>query len=302
MASNSDLITDTRNAARPNSARVTSGRTAGATTLACDNLSGWPTASKVHFVTYTLDSLSKPVTGSQLDCYGIVSGNNINSFTVVDGTDAGNLVNDVVEMLPTAAWGQGLSDWGMAQHSRTGTHVGVTNTGGLTTDTLTVSGASTLTGGTTLPAGDIGTADIAAGAITPEKLLSGSGSSWSYQSYTPTLANITLGNGTMTAGYTQIGKLIDGYLTIVFGTTSVMGSVPTFTLPVTSIAVPNTAMIIGIGNIFNNCNGFASWTTTTTATLRYWDTNNNLGNVTATAPGTWGNTSFITIRFSYPAA
>lgn len=170
MASLTDKITDVRNAARPNSARVSSTRTAGASSLACDNLAGWPTASKVHFVTYKIDSNSNPVAGTQLDCQGIVSSNTITSFTVIDGSDVGHSVGDVVEMLPTAAWGQDLSDWGMAQHSRTGAHVGVNNTGGMTnvgglsTDTLTVSS------GTTLPAGDIGTADIATNSITAAKL------------------------------------------------------------------------------------------------------------------------------------
>jgi hypothetical protein len=120
-ASVADKITDTRNAARPNSARVTSGRSSGAATLACDNLTGWPTASKVHLVTYQINSNSNPVSGTQLDCYGIVSGNNIGSFTVLDGTDNGNVVGDVVEMLPTAAWGQDLADALMASHDRDGT-------------------------------------------------------------------------------------------------------------------------------------------------------------------------------------
>lgn len=183
-ASLNDKITDIRNAARPNSARVSSTRTAGASSLACDNLAGWPTASKVHFVTYQIDSNSNPVNGTQLDCEGIVSSNTINSFTVIDGSDVGHSVGDVVEMLPTAAWGQDLADALTAQHSRTGAHVGVnntggmTNTGGLSTDTLVVNF------GSILPAGDIGTADIADSGITAPKLATNA---------------IKLGNNTSTA-------------------------------------------------------------------------------------------------------
>jgi hypothetical protein len=140
-ASTTDKITDARNAARPNSARVTSGRTAGAASLACDNLAGWPTASKVHFVTYKVDSSSDVVAGSQLDCYAIVSGNNLTSFNVVDGTDTGHAIGDYVEMLPTAAWGQDLSDALMSQHTRTGAHGAITGTslnvtGAVTADTI----------------------------------------------------------------------------------------------------------------------------------------------------------------------
>jgi hypothetical protein len=147
-ASTGDKITDIRNAARPNSARASGSRSAGGVSLACDNLAGWPTASKVHFVTYQIDSASEPVAGTQLDCSGIVSGNTIGSFTVIDGTDTGNSVNDVVEMLPTAGFGQDLVDALMNQHTRTGAHTGIT------TDTITI------TSGTTLPAGDIVAADI----------------------------------------------------------------------------------------------------------------------------------------------
>lgn len=158
MANINDKITDVRNAARPNSTTVSSPRSVGGTTLACANLTGWPTASKIHFVTYQIDSNSNPIAGTQLDCYGIVSGNNIGSFTVVDGTDAGNAVGDKVEMLPTAGWGQDLADALTTEHNRTGTHKNIT------TDTITVSS------GSTLPAGDIGTADLAASAVTTAKI------------------------------------------------------------------------------------------------------------------------------------
>jgi hypothetical protein len=126
MASVNDKITDTRNAARPVSATVTSARAAGGTTLACDALTGWPTASKVHFVTYQIDSESNLVAGSQLDCYGIVSGTSITQIVVVDGTDNGSGVGDKAQMVPTAAWGQDLSDALMEEHDRGGMHTDVT--------------------------------------------------------------------------------------------------------------------------------------------------------------------------------
>jgi hypothetical protein len=140
MAALTDKFTDTRNGARPNSAKVNSPRSAGGVTLVCDNLVGWPTASKVHFVTYKIDSSSVVMAGTQLDCYGIVSGNSIGSFTVVDGTDVGHAVNDVVEILPTAAWGQDLADALTSQHTRIGGHKSIT------TDTLATTGNVTVAG------------------------------------------------------------------------------------------------------------------------------------------------------------
>lgn len=120
MASLSDKVTDTRNAGRPQSATVTIARNIGATTLSCNALTGWPTASKVHFVTYQVDTNGNPVAGTQLDCYGIVSGTDITQIVVVDGTDGGNALGDTVEMLPTAAWGQDLADALTTSLDRTG--------------------------------------------------------------------------------------------------------------------------------------------------------------------------------------
>lgn len=112
-ASTADKLTATFNSANPNVARVTSNRTAGTTTLACDNLAGWPTASKVHFATYRIDANNNVISGSQIDWSGIVSGNNITSLTRLAGaTDAGSTIGDVVEAMPTGSWAQGIFDWG----------------------------------------------------------------------------------------------------------------------------------------------------------------------------------------------
>lgn len=121
-ASLTDLFTDVRNSARPNTTTVTVLRASAATNLTCNSLIGWPIASKVHFVTYQTDTNNNVVAGTQLDCYGIVSGNTITNMVVVDGTDGGNSVGDVVEMLPTAAWAQDLADGLMNEHDREGIH------------------------------------------------------------------------------------------------------------------------------------------------------------------------------------
>ena len=121
MAS-TDKITDVYNAARPNSARATATRAVGGTTLTCDDLTGWPTASKVHFATYQIDSNSDVVAGTQADWEGEVSGSSIGSLVLRGGTDNGNASGDVVEMLPTAAWAQDLADGINLEHSRAGAH------------------------------------------------------------------------------------------------------------------------------------------------------------------------------------
>jgi len=104
-----DLITDTFNSANPNVAKVTAGRTAGALSLSCDNLAGWPTVAAVHFSTYKIDTTGAVVAGSQIDWKGLVAGNTIGTMTRKAGaTDAGNAIGDIVEMNPTGSWGHDL--------------------------------------------------------------------------------------------------------------------------------------------------------------------------------------------------
>ena len=56
-----------------------------------------------------------------------------------------------------------------------------------------------------------------------------------WTSYTPTLTNLTLGNGALTARWRQIGKMVDVRFTFQLGSTSAVGNDPTFTLPKTSV-------------------------------------------------------------------
>jgi hypothetical protein len=79
---------------------------------------------------------------------------------------------------------------GYEEHKQTGAHSDIT-ADTITTPTLTV------TSGTTLPAGDIVTADLAAGAVTNAKLATSAGeigAAWA--SWTPTWTNLTVGNAT----------------------------------------------------------------------------------------------------------
>lgn len=73
---------------------------------------------------------------------------------------------------------------------------------------------------------------IASAAITPEKLVASTGTSWAYTSYSPTLTNVTEGNGTKVAYYRQIGKTVHYFGHFIFGTTSSMGSSPSLGIPV----------------------------------------------------------------------
>lgn len=84
---------------------------------------------------------------------------------------------------------------------------------------------------------------IASGAITPEKLISGAGTSWVWQSYTPTLVGWS-STTTKVCRYEQIGKTI--YLNVNISGTSNSASL-TISLPVSART--------GIG--YNATTGFA---------------------------------------------
>lgn len=131
-------FTDTFNTTNPNSARVATSRTSGAASLTCDNLAGWPTVSKVHFATYTIDTNNAKVAGSQIDWTGIVSGNTIGSMTRMAGaTDNGNTIGQVVEMMPTASWAHDVYSGLTAEHNQDGSHSAITATSIVTSGNIT---------------------------------------------------------------------------------------------------------------------------------------------------------------------
>ena len=228
MAS-TDKITDVYNAARPNSARATATRAVGGTTLTCDDLTGWPTASKVHFATYQIDSNSDVVAGTQTDWEGEVSGSSIGSLLLRGGTDQGNASGDVVEMLPTAAWAQDLADGINLEHSRTGAHEEELITS-RTADTSPASGDSILTSDVSdsnnlkkvtisnlfanIPAGSVETADIADDAVTPDKMNFGADTATVLTSETTTAtspADLTTPGPAVTVTVPASGKVLVAY-------------------------------------------------------------------------------------------
>jgi hypothetical protein len=64
--------------------------------------------------------------------------------------------------------------------------------------------------------------------------LAGFGGAWT--AWTPTLANLTLGNGALTAAYIQVGKTVHWRMSLVVGSTTVVGTNATLTVPVAEVA------------------------------------------------------------------
>lgn len=132
------------------------------------------------------------------------------------------------------------------------------------------------------------------------------GPAWT--TWTPTLTNMTLGNGTVTARYTQIGKTVTGWFVFVLGSTSTMGSGPTFSTPVNIGASLTSNTLVPIGRVkildsgtqqfFGACNP----NTATTIALTVESTSGTYNidaAITATIPMTWAVNDAIACFFQY---
>lgn len=135
------------------------------------------------------------------------------------------------------------------------------------------------------------------------------GGAW--PTWTPTLTNMTLGNGTVTAKYIQIGKTVFFRFAFVFGSTSAMGSIPRFSLPVTAASHAGSlgSILLGTANAYDNAtNNFdcvAVLNSTTDAIIRVIQasgTNSLQANITSTNPMTWTTSDELHVIGQYEAA
>lgn len=144
-----------------------------------------------------------------------------------------------------------------------------------------------------------------------------SGSAWSgvgptsgaWRSWTPTLTNMTQGNGTVTARYMRIGRMIAYKFQFTLGSTSTVGTDPTFSVPVTAAAQAeldmNTCRLTEVGTPTNRFFGWAVGATTSTVQVGAMEVIVGIlsrTQVTATAPFTWGNTDQMFVSGVYEAS
>lgn len=151
---------------------------------------------------------------------------------------------------------------------------------------------------------------ITDGTITPAELMSGTGSSWAWQPWTPSWTNLTIGNGVNSSTYVQHGKTVFYKLEFTVGSTTVVGTNPTFSFPVESISyIAQFVQIIGRGILYDVsagafCAGTALWSTTTTALVAVENasaTYLTLGGATAAIPFTWAVGDIISVLGMYQA-
>lgn len=230
----------------------------GATTVEVSDLSNY---SNGQIVVFAID------TGTALQVFtGTVSGSDVVNVIWTEGTNqphtSGCIIIDLVSATTIGLISAGIQK----QHTESGTHIGITNTGGLinsgglTTDTIDV------TSGATLPAG----------AITPNNLLASTGTSWVWQTWSPTIGGLTIGDGTIVAEYSQTGKTVNFTLLITFGdsTTLPVGADVTFTLPMP----PVTSTLSNYAAIGNDV-AIASGGALVAAGIVLWHTTSAIGTV-----------------------
>lgn len=129
------------------------------------------------------------------------------------------------------------------------------------------------------------------------------GTAWT--SWTPTLANLTLGNGTRVAVYQQIGQTVRWRFKFTLGSTSAVGSSPTFTLPVAPhadyalnahmgmLSAHDTGTAVHIGGLLK---------TATASTVTLVNQSSPTAAYTATVPFTWTTGDQIYAWGEYEAA
>jgi hypothetical protein len=152
---------------------------------------------------------------------------------------------------------------------------------------------------------------VNSGATAPEWAAAG-GSAATWTTWTPSWTNVTIGNGTVTARYIQIDKVVFFTLKLLFGSTTSVSARPEFTLPVnaSSTDAMETANIFaqatdaGFGNFFITAFpnvsdvtkiGLIPWKATGTYVL--YDTN-----ISSTVPFTWAVNDIIWVSGNYEVA
>jgi hypothetical protein len=128
------------------------------------------------------------------------------------------------------------------------------------------------------------------------------GGGWT--TWSPTFANLTVGNGTVTARYQQIGKTVNFEFKFILGSTSAIGSLPNFSLPATPKIGSGIFLLAaedsGTGNTFGGLENISGTVYPFAFTAGGTYVQNSY--FTATVPFTWTTNDNFTIRGTYEVA
>lgn len=132
------------------------------------------------------------------------------------------------------------------------------------------------------------------------------GAAWT--AFTPTLTNTTLGNGTITGFYTQVGKTVFAKVKFTLGSTSAVASNPLIIAPVAFFGSGmSSSAVVGICSIFKSPTtylGIVKWNTSTNGLLLVYLASGTYvaeTAITATVPVTFATGDSIDIFLHYEA-
>jgi hypothetical protein len=122
---------------------------------------------------------------------------------------------------------------------------------------------------------------------------------------------LTVGNGTVVASYTQIGKTVKVAVSFLLGTTSAIGTAPTINLPVAPKSTATHARAyFGVGEVLDAATATypmvveaaPGQTTGELKILGASGTYANMLNLSASIPIVWGTADGFVLRLEYEAA
>jgi hypothetical protein len=132
------------------------------------------------------------------------------------------------------------------------------------------------------------------------------GLKWSggWTSFTPTVTNITTGNGTYACNYQVIGKTVNLYFKFTFGSTSAISGVPSFPVPVN--AARSRIGVTG-AHVDAGTKGYMAFGEIAAGTLYIYSVEAGgtyvaYTGMNATIPFTWGTGDYIEFSITYEAA
>ena len=127
--------------------------------------------------------------------------------------------------------------------------------------------------------------------------------------YTPTFTNFTLGNGTVTASYVQVQKMVQVSVTITFGSTSSMTGQIIVSKPVTGAGGGALNTYVGVARLADSGTGVRMAAirndSTGSVSVRALDVSATYPtevNVSSTVPFTWTTNDQLLLSFVYEAA
>ena len=156
----------------------------------------------------------------------------------------------------------------------------------------------TFTAGQTLTAASMNIVSENLRTIAPDGL-----GAWT--TYTPTITNVTVGNGTRVGRYCRVGRVVSFFVSFTLGSTSAVSGSPVITLPVTAYAARNGAFYAFADDAGVSGYPLHVYSDTTTAQLFAVSASGTyaaIAGMSATVPFTWGSTDSFYLAGTYEAA